>query len=174
MPAEEIYDDPFAGIPKEFLGEEEPFFTTEEVEEETETKVIEEEEDLTFDNSYKEDFQKLLTLGKLTATFKWANHTFRIRTLTNKELLQIGVLHQPYMGTMSDIRAYATILAAGCLESVDGKQIFFPMSKDDDELESKYKYINENYYSWTIDAIYNNYLRLEAKVEEIIKTMGKV
>lgn len=173
MPAEEIYDDPFAGIPKEFLGEDEPFFTTEE-EIVEEKPVAELEEDLIFDENYKEDFKKLLTLGKLTATFKWANHTFRIRTLTNKELLQIGILHQPYMGTMSDIRAYATILAAGCLESVDGKQIFFPMSKDDDELESKFKYMNENYYFWTIDAIYNNYLKLERKVEEVIKAMGKV
>lgn len=144
-----------------------------ESEEET-PKPIEEDNVLEIDDSYKQDFTNLLNLGRLSGTFRWSGHTFRIHTLNTDEILSLGILHKPYSGTISDVRAYTTIVVAASLESVDGRPPILPLGPSDDTLESRFNYVKDNYYQWTIDAIYTKYLELEKRVGEILEEMGKV
>lgn len=158
-------------IPEEFRNGR---FVVSEEDEEEETEEDEEvAEPLVFDDSYKEDFKRLTTLGKLTATFKWAGQSFKIRTITTDTMLEAGVLHKPFVGTVSDVRAFSSLMVAACLETANGKKLPIPADDTESLLECRYRYVTSHYYPWTIDAIYDRYIQLEDRVEEIIQAMGK-
>lgn len=135
----------------------------------------EDEEELPeFDPKHKMDFEGLLYLGKLSDTFYWLGHKFVIRTLTTDDLLEVGLLHRAYSGTLADVKAYQAAVIAACVEFVDDKPLPIPLSNDpsDTHLLNKFRYV----LSWfppTIDAVYEEYLLLEAKVGKVIAAMGK-
>jgi hypothetical protein len=129
-----------------------------------------------FDPRVKEDFEGLMYLGRLTDEFKWLGHHFVIRTLTVDEILEVGILHRLYSETVSDTKAYQAAVVAACVITVDGKALPMPLSTEptDTDLINKFRYVKRSWYPQTLDAIYERYLLLEAKVDEVIKAMGKV
>src|SRR5690348_6594372 len=69
-----------------------------------------------FDPKVRQDFEGLLYLGRLTHTFNWLGHRFLIRTLSAGEILEVGLLHKPYIGSLADVKAYqAAVVAAAVL-----------------------------------------------------------
>jgi hypothetical protein len=135
---------------------------------------IEEEELPAFDDQYRQDFIGLNFVGKLSDDFEWMGHRFKIRTLMTDELIQIGMVHAKYQNTLSDVKAYQTLVVGACLEHVDGKQLPVPIAMDVDLVEERFNYIRTHWYPWTIDAIYERYLLLEIRVQKVIEAMGKV
>jgi hypothetical protein len=134
----------------------------------------EEEELPAFDDQYRQDFIGLTFVGKLSHDFEWMGHRFRIKTLMTDELIQIGLVHAKYQQTLSDVKAYQTLVVAACLETLDGKQLPVPISMDVDLVEARFDYIKTHWYPWTIDAVYEQYLLLEVRVQKVIAAMGKV
>ena len=126
-----------------------------------------------FDPRHQEAFNGLMFIGALSKTFPWSGHTFTIRTLTGGELLQTALLQKEYRDTIADSRAYVTALVAACVVSVDGKALPQPIGPNEDPLEPKFRFVLDNWYSWTVDAIYEQYLLLEAEVNTILEAMGK-
>lgn len=128
-----------------------------------------------FDPRHREEFEGLLYLGALTHEFTWAGHRFKIRTLTTGELLEVGLAQKKYRDSLGDSRAYVTASVAACIVLVDGKALPRPISSDpsDTEFSNKYAYVRDSWFTWTIDAVYTEYLKLEARVTEIIEAMGK-
>lgn len=133
----------------------------------------EEEELPAFDEQYRQDFIGLTFIGKLNGDFEWMGHRFKIKTLMTDELIQIGMTHAKYQNTLADIKAYQTLVVAACLETLDGKPLPVPISNDVDLVESRFDYIRTHWYPWTIDAIYEQYLLLEVRVQKVIEAMGK-
>lgn len=128
-----------------------------------------------FDERHKEAFQGLLYLGALTKQFRWLGHTFVIRTLLTDELLMVGQIIKEYEGTVSSTRAYTTAMVAMCTTSVDGEHLPYPY-KDGPDLDfaiDRFKYVGRNWYPFTIDQVYNEYLALEEKVREVLEAMGE-
>jgi hypothetical protein len=126
-----------------------------------------------FDPAYRKSFEGLLFIGKVQRTFNWLGHTFLIKTPTIEEMLEAGQLHQPYVGTIGDIKAWQSLMVAASLVTVDNKPLPIPISDDVTALQSKFNYINQHWYPWTTDALYEQYILLDNEVREVIDAMGK-
>ena len=127
-----------------------------------------------FDPQYREAFEGLLYIGKVTRSFRWMGHSFVIHTPKVADLLEIGQIHAPYAGTVVDIKAYQSLMIAATLESIDGKPLPLPLGVDTGALQAKFEYIVQNWYPWTIDKLYQEYLLLDADVAAVYSALGKV
>jgi hypothetical protein len=139
----------------------------------SETDAEEEVELPKFDERYRRDFEGLLFIGKVSRQFQWLSHRFVIKTPNVDDLLEIGQLHKPYVGTVADIKAYQTLVIAATLVSVDGRPLPLPMSEDESSLQAKYEYIRRNWYPWTLDKLYEEYLILDSEVSAVHEALGK-
>lgn len=130
-------------------------------------------DDLEFDERHQQDFLGLLYIGALTHTFSWMGHHFTIRTLTTDELLEVGLATQSYDGTVGSGKAYVTAVVGAATVAVDGRPIYTPIGPDDNEVLKRFQYAKKHWYPATIDAIYNEVMALEARVNEILKRLGE-
>ena len=128
-----------------------------------------------FDPRFRQDFEGLLYLGRLTDTFSWLGHTFTIRTLSSGEVLEVGLLHKKYVGTLADVKAYQAALVAACVVEVDGQPMPVPLTNAaaDTALVNRFNYVLRSWFPPTLDVVYERYLLLEARVGEVIEAMGK-
>jgi hypothetical protein len=126
-----------------------------------------------FDEKHKQDLEGLLYLGKLSKTFRWAGHKFKIRTLTTQDILEVGRLSKPYIGTSAEMRAWQAAMAGACTVSVDGQVIYPPLNPGETEVEAHFRWANDQ-YPWTIDKIFEQLMLLDGVVAEVLEEMGKV
>jgi hypothetical protein len=129
-----------------------------------------------FDSRYTQDFEGLLYLGALTKTFSWLGHTFIIRTLTQDEVLTVPILMKPWSGTIGEPKAYATAMASICVVSVDGKELPVPVGGGQGDYAwayQRFNYAKANWFQYTIDKVYEQYLVLEERAQAVIDAMGK-
>lgn len=128
-----------------------------------------------FDPRYTQPFEGLMFIGALTDSFKWLGHEFVIRTLTTDEVLSVALITAKYEGTLGAQRAYVTAVAAMATQTVDGEHLPTPYKKDDtgnSYAEGRFNFVKANWFSPTIDAVYNKYLILENTVREVVAEMG--
>ena len=128
-----------------------------------------------FDPAVRKDFEGLLYLGRLTDEFTWLGHHFVIRTLTVGEIVEVGLVHREFAGTLADAKAYQAAVVAACVESVDGQSLPMPLTNErtDTELINKFRYVMRSWFPPTLNFVYEQYLLLEAKVDRVIEAMGK-
>ncbi len=126
-----------------------------------------------FDPRYREAFEGLLFIGKVQKTFRWLGHTFVIRSPRVDEILEIGQLHAAYVNTVSDIKAYQSLMLAAVIVSVDGQPLPIPISDDVSALQAKFEYIKLHWYPWTLDKLYEEYLLLDSEVRAVHDALGK-
>lgn len=128
-----------------------------------------------FDSKVREDFEGLMYLGRLSHTFSWAGHSFTIRTLSIEETLDVGMLSQPYRGTLAELKAYQAALVACCVQSVDGRPMPVPITDDvrDTAAANRFAYVIRHWFPPVLDAVYEQYLNLETRVSKVIEAMGK-
>lgn len=128
-----------------------------------------------FDQRWRQDFTGLLFLGALTKTFDWLGHKFRIRTLTQGELLEVALVTSEYAGTLGAAKAYATAVVAASITHVDGQPLPAPLTnqKGDTHFSNRFTYVSTHYFPPTIDRVYGEYIRLEEKVRQVIDAMGE-
>lgn len=129
-----------------------------------------------FDERHKEPFLGLAYLGALSKTFMWAGHEFRIRTLTTSEILIVASITARYEGTLAANRAYSAAVVALATESVDGEPLPFPYKESVgiEWAEQRFNYVTGQWFNFTIDAVYGEYLALESKVREVMTAMGNL
>lgn len=128
-----------------------------------------------FDPRHREPFKGLLFLGALSKTYTWLGHKFEIRTLTTEEVLAVALITAKYEGTMGAQRAYVTAVVALAVQTVDDEHLPYPYKKDDlgnTYAEGRFNYVKANWFPYTIDAIYTEYLILESTVREVFAEMG--
>jgi hypothetical protein len=126
-----------------------------------------------FDPHYREAFSGLLFIGKVNKTFKWLGHTVVLKTPMVSDLLEAGQIHKPYVGTISDIKAWQSLMVAASIQTIDGKPLTVPISDEVSDLEAKFNYINMHWYPWTLDVLYEQYLLLDKEVADVIEALGK-
>lgn len=129
-----------------------------------------------FDEKYKRDFEGLLYLGALSDEFEWLGHRFAIRTLRDGELLALSLIVKPYMDTVGMERAYAAAIVALCTMTVDDKELPVPIaetSRINEWAHQRFAYVRDNWYSYTIDEVYNRYIVLHDKTSKVVEAMGK-
>lgn len=128
-----------------------------------------------FDRRWAEPLQGLLFIGALTKSFTSLGHRFVIKTQTVGEILEIGLLIAPYMGTVGETKAYQAANAAASIVSVDGQPIAIPLTDEPDDtiLRSKFEYIQQHWFPPILDVVYEEYLALEGTVEKVVAAMGE-
>lgn len=129
-----------------------------------------------FDPRYSEDFEGLLYLGALSKSFTWLGHSFVVRTLTQGELLLVPQLIRDWVGTVGEAKAYTTAMAALATISVDGQELPIPIGDGQGEFSWAYQrfaYAKSNWFQFTIDRIYSEYLTLESRAQKVIDAMEK-
>lgn len=129
---------------------------------------------VTFDPMYREPFSGLLHLGALSHTFNWMGHEFVIRTLTTDEILAVGLITKEYEGTIAFNKAYTTAMVAMSVVSVDGEHLPYPYKDEPGNAfaQARFNLVKAQWYSYTIDTIYNKYLMLEDVVRAVFEAMG--
>ena len=121
------------------------------------------------------DFHGLLKLGYLSSTFSWCGHRFVIHTLRTDEELIISSMIREWQDTVGGTKAYAAAMVAMCVDFVDGQPLPIPLGEDtrsDRWARERFNYV-QRWYPWTIDAIFEEYNVLEARVKKVILEMGK-
>lgn len=130
--------------------------------------------ELAFPEEHKKAFEGLLYIGKLTDTFDWLGHRFVIRTLLTDEVLEVGLVSARYVGSSGETWAYMTAVAAACLVSIDGQPLPFPMiDTGASQVEERFNWVRQRLYQPAIEKIYERYLILEGKVDQILQALGK-
>ena len=127
-----------------------------------------------FDPRYTEEFDGLLYIGSLTSTFRWFQHDFQIRSLRTDELLKVATLIRPYQETLADAKAYQTAVVAACVMLVDGQPLPLPLDSTDPDavLAYRFDWVRRKWFPPVLDAIYEEYLKLENKVAEVLAAAG--
>ncbi len=127
-----------------------------------------------FDEKYREPFQGLLHLGALSKTLTWMGHQFVIRTLTTDEILAVALVCKEYGDTIAFNKAYTTAMVACAVQTVDGEHLPYPYKDEPGAayVQGRFNWVKANWYPYTIDALYNEYLSLEDVVREVFEAMG--
>lgn len=129
-----------------------------------------------FDERFKEPFTGLAFIGALSKTFSWLGHEFHIRTLTTDEILAVASITAQYEGGLGENRAYITAVVALCTERVDGEMLPYPYKESTGIgwAQDRFNYVKGQWFTYTVDAVYEEYLILEGKVREVLNAMGNV
>jgi len=129
-----------------------------------------------FDPKYAEPFRGLAYVGALQTTFTWVGHQFSIRTLRDGEKLAIAQIIKQYADTMGGDRAYGCAVAAMCILTVDGEELPIPIGESKKAYEwglQRFSYVVENWFSTTVNKVFNEYLALEDLANQVVEAMGK-
>lgn len=129
-----------------------------------------------FDPRYKEDFEGLAFLGALEARFSYIGHRFHIRTLTVNEILAVAQVMKEHVGTVGEMRAHATAMVALSVVSVDGIGLPAPFEEGGSEYawaQQRFDYVKAKWFPFTVDYVYERYLLLEARVNQVLAEMAE-
>lgn len=128
-----------------------------------------------FDQRYKEDFEGLAFLGALEAHFSYIGHKFVIRTLTVNELLAVSQIMKEHVGTVGEMRAHATAMVALSVQSVDGIGLPVPFEEGGSDYawaQQRFDYVKARWFPFTVDYVYERYLLLESRVNQVLAEMA--
>lgn len=131
----------------------------------------------TFDPRFERDVEGILYLGRLQRTFTLYGHSFTIQTLLPNETLNVGVVISRYQGSISESLAFVIATVAASVVAVDGHPIPVdpPLGPEDGlaVLRRRFQYLIDHWFHWVCDGIYEEYRRLEGRVEELLGELGK-
>jgi hypothetical protein len=128
--------------------------------------------DLTFDETWKKNFEGLLYLGKLEKeVVSIPLHKFVVRTLTVNEQLEVLLITQPYADGIGYSRAYKAAVVAAGLVSVDG-QLLIATDKNSNVLRQKWDYVTNGWYEPVVDVLYDEIDQLHARMIEVCQEIG--
>lgn len=128
-----------------------------------------------FDPQWRSAFEGLCYIGKLRREFDAYGHPVVIRTMVTDEVLEVGLLSAPYIGTLGEMKAYQAALVAGCVVSIDGKPLPMPLTdvEGDTPLANRFNYVKSHWFSPVLDRVYQEYLLLEVQVDMVMKSLGE-
>lgn len=130
-----------------------------------------------FDERYTDDFDGLMFLGALSASFSHVGHRISIRTLTSMELLAASHVIKTYQDTIGSARAEALAIVALCVQKVDGKGLPIPIEESETDpfqwAVDRFNYVASRWYPFTVDAIYARYNLLAQRCYDVLTEMSK-
>jgi hypothetical protein len=128
-----------------------------------------------FDPRCREEFDGLMFIGALSTTVKFAGHKFEIRTVSDDDTLNIGIVVKPWNDTIAAQRAFALATVAAGLVTIDGKQLPYPITNDPDDtwLRNRFEWCRQNLYPPVTDKLFQEMSLLESQVDGVIDAMGE-
>lgn len=125
------------------------------------------------DDVRSDDLESLLFLGHLEETVRYRGHEFVIRTLRQREMIEVSHIVSGYE-ELARPRAYKTALVAAALESVDGEPLYEPLSDvaRSQAVRRKFEKVAE-WYPAVIDVLYERIQALEARSQSVADALGE-
>ncbi len=127
-----------------------------------------------FDARHRDPFTGLLFIGHLSKVEKIFGHTFELQTPAQSERLEAGLLHKPYVNTISSEIAWAALQVAIYLRSVDGSELPQPIGPRDTGVADRFNWVLDNLKGVVIEQVFTRCLLLDSKVDEIIEELNRV
>lgn len=165
---EDLMMRPMVSIPQDIPEEDEP--------EVDDTSDI----DTKFDPRYREPFVGLLYLGHLQKRVVLYGHSFDLKTPSQRERLEAGVLHKRYANTISSEISWAAIVVALYLQEVDDRSLPEPIGPAvETKVQDRFNWVVDNIKGEIINQLFEECLLLDAQVantlselETQVKTAG--
>lgn len=129
------------------------------------------EPEVEFDPAIAAEVEGLIHLGEVYDDVEYAGHSFGLRTLTVGEEIAAAKVIQNFRDTIKEPEAFATAQVALALTHVDGDEEFCPQAGPSKEAfaKARFNYVASNWYWPTIEALFQEYVRLKEKQIEAIR-----
>lgn len=121
-------------------------------------------------------FQSLLTIGQTTKKVDVLGHPVVLKTMTVNDELMVGLESKKYHGSEAFARAYQSAVVAASVVTLDGKQLYLPISPEESDSEVFEKRLEKVHalYPLVVSEIYRNYLEVEKEFAQLAKKLGKL
>ena len=170
-----IEDDDLQPITQEDLLLRPAFSLPEQMPEPVSEEPLEGEDNVSkFDRRYREPFTGLLFLGHLEDEVELFGHSFYIKTPSQNERLESGLLHKRYLNSLSSEIAWAAITVALYLRKVDGSDLPQPIGPVDTGIRDRFNWVVENLRGPVIQRLYEKCLVLDSKVNDCIEELERL
>lgn len=117
----------------------------------------------------RQDFTGLLYLGCLEEECTVGGHKFLLRTPSQDDRLEMGVIHKPYLNTVSTEVAWRAITVAAHLRRIDSEIAPEPLNPAVSGVRTRFEWMRSSIYSdEVIDRIYQYCLELSSRVGLVI------
>lgn len=127
-----------------------------------------------FDRRYREPFTGLLYLGQLEKTVIHFGHSFDLRTPSQREKIEGGMIHKDYLNTISSEIAWATITVATYLRAVDGTPLPEPLGPKDSGLRDRFNWVVDNLRNQVVQTLFIDCLGLDEKVDQVLAEFDRL
>lgn len=124
----------------------------------------------------RQDFQSLLTIGQRSKTVDVLGHPVVLRTMTVTDELLVGLESKKYKGSEAFARAYQSAVVAATVNTIDGKQLYIPISTEESTAEVFEKKLGKVHkmYPLVVSEIYRHYMEIEKEFAQLAKKLGKL
>lgn len=129
-----------------------------------------------FDRRWRDPFIGLLYVGQLSEEVTVYGHKFIIGTPSQSDRIQAGIIHKPYINTMSGELSWATVTVASYLKKIDGQDLPHSIGPVDTDLLDRFNWVKENINYPVIMQLFEKCLILDSKVDkalEELESLGK-
>jgi hypothetical protein len=127
-----------------------------------------------FDSRYKEPFLGLLYIGELTKEVMILGHGFFLKTPTQRERLEAGLLHKKYLNSISAEISWASITTALYLHQVDGYDLPLPIGPKDSGLQGRLDWVLDNIKSTVTQLVFEECLLLDVDVSNVLAELERL
>lgn len=130
-----------------------------------------------FPEELRADFELMLQGKRLTASESWLGHQYTLQQLDCGQMMDVGLVHKQYAGTLGDVKAYQVALLAASVIRVDDDPLPIPPSLKTASGEVDVVFLDRfrHVRSWfppTVDHLYEVYMALDTRVQDILEAMG--
>lgn len=145
-------------------------------EQEQDSVPLQEKEVTELTSEERSRFQSLLTIGQTTKKVDVLGHPVVIKTMTVADELMVGLESQKYRGSEAFPRAYQSAVVAASTVTIDGKQLYIPISPEESDSEVFQKRLEKvhSLYPIVVSEIYRHYMEVEKDFAQLAQKLGKL
>ncbi|ACH62127.1 tail assembly chaperone [Mycobacterium phage Myrna] len=138
------------------------------------------EPEITLTHEERQDFERLLTVGRRYKTINVADHDIRIRTLKTADEMRIGLYTKPYLESHAFARAHqVAVIASGLVEIRKNgveQELWTSLKEvtDPDEIFAKNVDALKEFHPPVIAKIYEEIMNLEREFAQLAVKLGKL
>lgn len=122
-----------------------------------------------------EDFLGLLYLGRLEDECTVAGHRFLLRTPTQDDRLEMGLLHKPYLNSISTETAWRLITVSAFVRRIDSTDEPAPLTAQPVGVRGRFEWIrNAITAPMIIERLYEQCLLLDNRVRQVVEHLDRL
>lgn len=115
------------------------------------------------------DFTGLLYLGYLEDECTVVGHRFLLRTPSQDERLEMGMLHRPYLNSVATEPAWRSITVAAFLRRIDSANAPEPLTAAANQVRDRFEWLQKSVHSSVvIEKLFDRCLELAARERDVV------